>query len=230
MNRLLVNTGLATAIVLSTALPNGIANADGPHPQTPTNTGSSAVVAKLTQTPLQPVAVGPMWTLGVSVPALGRDWPGQADFTQNAADNGRINVPSPTIDFQVPISLTDATPNLNGACQDESNSQCVAGDFGAYTVTVDECLTQTEAQAAGDAYPEGGDCQDSDFLPGQWYTMSSVGKTLLGSAANGSSSYVESISKRAIAGGTVRDTLQVELKLPKIANVIRSEVSVGVGD
>jgi hypothetical protein len=230
MNRLLANTGLAAAMMLSAVLPNSIANADGPNRQTPANTGSNAAATKLMQTPLQPVGVGPMWTLGVSVPALGQDWPSQASFTQNAADNGRINVPSPTIDFQVPISLTDATPNLNGACQDESNSRCVAGDFGAYTVTVDECLTQTEAQSLGYVYPEAIDCQDSDYLPGQWYPIGSTGKTLLGSAANANSAYVGSSSKRAAAGGTARDVLAPEVKLPKIANVLRSEVSIGVGD
>jgi hypothetical protein len=225
----LVHRLLIVTLLVSIVLPGGVAQADGPHVQ-PSSNAKAIDASKIGRVPLQPVGVGPMWSLGVSVPALGQDWPGQAQLTQNAADNGRINVPTPTVDFQVPISLTDATPNLNGACQDDSNSQCVAGDFGAYSVTVDECLTTTEAQAASNAYLEGGDCQDSDFLPGQWYTVGSVGKALLGSAANGNSAYIQSTSKRAVAGGTVHDGLQVEIKLPKIANVLRTEVSVGVGD
>lgn len=65
----------------------------------PCNTNSDAV-SKIPQVPLQPVVVGPLWSLGVSVPALSQDWPSQADLTQNAGDNGRINVPSPTIDLE----------------------------------------------------------------------------------------------------------------------------------
>jgi hypothetical protein len=225
----LVHRLLIVTFLVALVLPSGIVQADGPHVQPPPNTKAIGA-SKIGQVPLQPVGVGPMWTLGLSVPALGQDWPGQAQLTQNAADGGRINVPSPTVDFQVPISLTDATPNLNGACQDDSNSQCVAGDFGSYSVTVDECLTQTEAQAIGYSYPEPDDCQDSDYLPGQWYPIGSTAKTLLGSAANANSAYVGSSSRRAAAGRTARDVLAPEVKLPKIANILRFEVFIGVGD
>lgn len=189
--------------------------------------------------PLQPVGVGPMWDMSVIGPLSG-DWENGYQFNQHGQQAVRINVPTPTTDFQFGIAYTDNTPNVADTCSSDMPPVCTGGDFGSYWANVDECLTSDEAQRISYAFllqqgpPDyGAPCTDADQMPGQWYSLA-LGPTqqLIGSGADPNSSYLGSQAQRHRAGpgGTVTDTLTTEAKLPKISNVIRFRLTIALGD
>lgn len=178
--------------------------------------------------PLQPVGIGPMWDMSVTGPWPNNDWQDDPQFTAHVSDGERINVPSPTTDFQFKIAYTDNTPNM-------ADSGGNVGDFASYWATIEECLTTDEAQ--GLSYylvsPQES-CSDADHLPGQWYTIATnpqLGE-LAGSSADPNSYWLQpwTPSHQAAPGSTVTDTLTTEAKLPKIANVVRFYLGVDLNE